>query len=174
MFLGFKLLAFFGFILLALVLLGKYKSKLLRDVIIYGCGAYFFFILLSFVMQPLTTKIVLDKDDYYGSYVIDTTYFDPIQAKWQYDHFRFEIKRNNSIYFYVTEKETILRTYKGTIETHKPFTSEVLSIQMEQPTHHILTYQPTIWRDVWDFTLAFKSPKFSNLYFIKGKYSTDK
>ena len=111
--------------------------------------------------------MVLDKSDYYGSYVIDRDYFDPKQAQWQYEHFRFEIRRNDSIYFYVTEKERIVKTYKGSITTLNPRSSEVLKIRMEQPTHHILSYQPTIWRGIWSFTLVFRSPKFSNMYFVK-------
>jgi hypothetical protein len=47
----------------------------------------------------------LEKDDYYGQYIVDRSYFSGKQADWQYNHFRFEIKDNDSIYFYVTEKK---------------------------------------------------------------------
>jgi hypothetical protein len=170
MFAGFQMLAFLGVIFLslaALIFIGIFESKTLKNILIYSWGFIFLMIALSFIAKPFYTKMTLDKSDYYGNYVIDTTYFDPAQAKWQYDHFRFTIKRNDSIYFYVTEKNEVIKTYKGTITTLKPWSSEVLKINMEQPTHHILTYQPTIWRDIWSFTLVFRSPKFSNMYFVK-------
>jgi hypothetical protein len=41
---------------------------------------------------------------------------------------------------------------------------------MEQPTHHIMTSNPTTYRGVWDFDLVFNSPAFDNMYFTKGKW----
>ena len=55
----------------------------------------------------------LTKKDYYGSYIINRNYFAGKQADWQYDHFRFEIRDNDSIYFYMTDKERISKIYKG-------------------------------------------------------------
>jgi hypothetical protein len=176
MFVGLKLLAILGLIglsFIGLIFLGKYKSKVLKNLLVYSWSAIFIVILLSLVLRPFSTKIVLNKSDYHGSYVIDTSYFDPVQAQWQYDHFRFEMKKNDSIYFYITEKESILKTYKGTIETVQPFESARLKLNMESPTHHIIEDQPTVYRSVWGFTLVFRSPKFSNVYFVKGTYSTD-
>src|SRR5690606_36725182 len=72
-------------------------------------------ILLGWITSPLREKIVLDKDDYYGSYVINRKYFGGKQADWQYNTFRFEIRPNDSIYFYVTDRERILETYKGKV-----------------------------------------------------------
>lgn len=126
--------------------------------------------ILSSTLQFLTSNKVLDKDDYYGSYVIDKKYFSGKQANWQYDTFRFEIKDNDSIYFYVTDKQKIRKTYKGTISTNTIYQSERLAIHMQQPTHHVLTSNPTIYRSIWGFELVFNSPKFSNMYFKKGEW----
>jgi hypothetical protein len=41
---------------------------------------------------------------------------------------------------------------------------------MPQPTHHILSSNPTTYRYPWDFHLVFYSPKFNNLYFKKGEW----
>jgi hypothetical protein len=41
---------------------------------------------------------------------------------------------------------------------------------MEQPTHHILTGNPTTYRNSWDFYLVFYSSKFNNVFFKKGKW----
>jgi hypothetical protein len=126
--------------------------------------------LLSGIAQWLTSKPKLDKDDYYGEYVINRDYFKGEQTDWQYNHFRFEITDKDSILFYVTDKEKILKTYRGTIKTTTPYSSARLIIEMEQPTHHILTSNPTTYRSAWDFYLVFNSPEFYNVFFEKGKW----
>lgn len=129
-------------------------------------------VLLSGIVQWLTSKTELDKEDYYGEYVINRDYFKGKQTDWQYNHFRFEINDNDSIFFYETDKERILKTYRGTIKTTDPrnYRSARLIIEMEQPTHHILTSNPTTYRSAWDFYLVFQSPKFHNIFFEKGKW----
>jgi hypothetical protein len=107
----------------------------------------------------------LEKDDYYGQYIVDRTYFSGKQADWQYNHFRFEIKDNDSIY--VTEKEKSYRHMLAKSVTEN-YVSEHLLINMPQPTHHILSSNPTTYRYPWYFHLVFYSPKFNNLYFKKG------
>lgn len=126
--------------------------------------------ILSGITQWLFSKTLLEKKDYYGEYIVNRNFFQGEQANWQYNNFRFEIKDNDSIFFYITDKEKILKTFKGTITTIKPFSSERLIINMEQPTHHILISNPTIFRSSWSFYLVFFSPKFNNVYFKKGKW----
>ncbi|WP_242529653.1 hypothetical protein [Psychroflexus sp. ALD_RP9] len=118
----------------------------------------------------MTSKTELDKEDYYGEYVINRDYFKGEQTDWQYNHFRFEITDEDSIFFYVTDKEKILKTYRGTIKTTTPYSSARLIIEMDQPTHHIMTSNPTTYRSAWDFYIVFKSPKFYNVFFEKGKW----
>ena len=126
--------------------------------------------ILSAILQPFYTKKVLEKSDFYGEYVIDREYFSGKQSDWQYNNFRFEIKKNDSIYFYITDGKIINKTYKGKISTLAPYQSARLVVKMEKPTHHILTTNPTIYREVWDFFMVFNSPKFNNMYFRKGKW----
>lgn len=127
-------------------------------------------VLILMIIQWLTAKTELRKKDYYGQYIVNRDYFPGKQADWQYDNFRFEIKENDSIYFYETDKEKILKTYKGTITTTTLYDSERLIINMEQPTHHIMVSEPTTYRSAWRFYLVFCSPKFNNVYFKKGKW----
>lgn len=122
------------------------------------------------IIHFLTDKTVLKKKDFYGTYVIDRNYFPGKQSDWQYDHFRFEIKENDSIYFYVTEHEKILKTYKGVIRTPMGYKSERLNIVMDEPTHHIMAENPSIYRSAWSFYLVFHSSKFSNVFFKKGEW----
>lgn len=129
-------------------------------------------ILFSVIFQWLNAKTILDKQDYYGTYVIKRDFFKGDQTDWQYDHFRFEITENDSIFFYVTNKEKTLKTYKGSIATVAPHGSARLIINMEQPTHHIMESNPTTYRNSWNFYLVFKSPKFYNLFFEKGQWQS--
>ena len=117
----------------------------------------------------VTAKTILDKKDYYGQYIIDRNFFKGKQTNWQYENYRFEIKKNDSIYFYVTDKERILKTFKGTIATTDPsiYKSVRLTTNMGQPNTHILKTNPTIYRIAWNFYLVFHSDKFNNMYFRK-------
>ena len=131
----------------------------------------FGFALFSYIVQALTSKKELKKKDYYGQYIVDRDFFAGKQADWQYNNFRFEIKENDSIYFYVTENERIMKTFRGTITTSQTSSSKRLIISMQQPTHHILTSNPTTYRSAWSFYLVFESPKFNNVYFKKGQWT---
>lgn len=171
--LGFSLLFVFILVPLTGILLVIWlltRKKMFGTILGWIWLGIFGLILLSGIIQWLTAKTELKKKDYYGQYVINRDYFPGKQADWQYEHFRFEIKENDSFYFYVTDKEKILKTYKGTIVTIKPYSSERLMIHMEQPTHHILTSDPTTYRSAWSFYVVFYSPKFNNVYFKKGKW----
>ena len=128
----------------------------------------------SGIVQWLTAKTVLDKEDYYGEYVINRNYFKGAQTDWQYNHFRFEITKEDSIFFYTTDKEKILKTNRGKIRTTKTYRSARLIIEMEEPTHHILQSNPTTYRSAWDFYLVFNSDKFYNVFFEKGKWKSIK
>jgi hypothetical protein len=130
------------------------------------------FIALIYTIGSLKADKILSKEDFYGEYVIDRNYFKGKQANWQYNNFRFEIKKNDSIYFYVTDTGRIKKTYKGIIKTTNPndYNSARLSIFMEQPTIHILKTNPTIYRSAWNFYLVFLSDKFNNMYFKKGNW----
>lgn len=145
-------------------------NKIFGKIVGYFWLGLFGLFILGTIIRLLTDKKELEKNDYYGEYIVNRDYFPGKQADWQYDNFRFEIKDNDSIYFHVTDKEEILKTYRGIITTTKPYSSERLLISMEQPTHHIMTSNPTTCRSAWSFYLVFYSPKFNNVYFKKGKW----
>ncbi|WP_413533209.1 hypothetical protein [Empedobacter brevis] len=179
---GFGFNLFFVFILIPLTVIflsiwlitkKKFIGKTLGIIWI----GIFCLVMVASLIQWLTSKTKLNKKDFYGEYIINRNYFPGKQADWQYENFRFEIKNNDSIYFYITDKENVIKTYKGVISTIKPYNSERLRIHMQQPTHHILSQNPTIYRSSWSFYLVFNSQKLSNVYFKKGKWksiNTDK
>ena len=173
MFLGLKLLFL---ILISPFIIGiflygiKRKTKFIGKAIlsVYICGIGF--IIIMSIISILSKKMILDKSDFYGEYSIDRNYFSGKQADWQYNNFRFEIKKNDSIYFYVTDGEKINKTYKGIISATYSHKSARIRIKMEKPNHHILKTNPTIYRESWNFFLVFKSPKFNNMYFRKNNW----
>jgi len=170
---GFNLV--FKFIIipvLGILLLGLLfsRKKIFWQVIKVIVLGIFGLIAISSILQIFISKKVLDKDDYYGDYIIDKSYFPGKQSKWQYDHFRFNIKDNDSVLFYVTDKAKIQHIYRGTISTVKPYGSARLNLNMQQPTHHVVTTNPTIYRSTWGFILVFNSSKFGNMFFTKGNW----
>lgn len=132
-------------------------------------GAICLFI-IAVINHKLTSTMILEKEDYYGEYIVNRLHYPGRQADWQYETYRFEIKQNDSIYFYVTNQEKIVKTYRGTITTTKNYISERLILNMEQPTHHILAENPTIYRSPWSFYLVLYSTEFKNVFFKKGKW----
>lgn len=128
------------------------------------------FVILILTINWLTSKKEVDQEDVYGEYIIDQSKFPGRQADWQYNHFRFEIKENDSIYFYETEGEKIIRTYKGKISFKEQYIRPRLVIEMEEPSHHIVSDNPTLYRTTWSFYYVFKSPKFFNVFFKKGEW----
>ncbi|MRI63431.1 hypothetical protein EDM00_05435 [Ornithobacterium rhinotracheale] len=129
-------------------------------------------IAIAWIVNAFTKPINLKKEDYYGEYIIKKDFFKGKQADWQYNHYRFEIKRNDSIYFYITENEKILKTLRGKISTVKPFNSERLVIKMDSSKFHILEDNPTIFRNPKGFYLVFRSSKYYNVFFEKGKWTS--
>ena len=166
---------FFLFIILPINLilliawLGTNKKIFGQIIGLFWLGIFGLFF-IGLIVRLITDKKVLDHDDYYGEYIIDRDFFAGKQADWQYNNFRFEIKENDSIYFYITDKAQILKTYKGKIMTNSPNGSARIRLDMENCTHHILTENPTTYRSAWSFYLVFYSAKFNNVYFKKGTW----
>ena len=174
---GFGFNLFFIFILvpltgILLVIWLTSRQQIIGKVIGFIWLGIFALALLSVTIQWLTAKTELDKQDYYGEYIINRDYFYGEQTDWQYNHFRFEITETDSILFFVTEKGKVLKTYRGTIKTSDPKNhhSERLIIEMEKPKHHIMMSNPTTYRSAWGFYLVFNSPKFHNVFFKKGNW----
>jgi hypothetical protein len=172
---GFGFNLFFTFILVPLTIITLLTwlitgRKGFGRTILYVFLGIIGFVIFSMTIKFLTAKTILKKGNFYGEYVIDRSFYKGKQTDWQYDNFRFEIIDNDSIFFHITDKDKILKTYKGTITTTNNYGSERLVINMNQPTHHILTTPPTIYRYSWTFYLVFNSPKFNNVFFKKGHW----
>lgn len=121
------------------------------------------------IMNWAVSKTELDASDYYGEYVIDRDFFPGEQADWQYNHYRFEVTKDDSIFFYVTDHNKILHTYKGTVRFTNHISSR-MDIEMSEPVHHVVQSDPTTVRSAWSFYLVFYSPYYNNMFFKKGRW----
>lgn len=169
---SFILVVFSGLLLFFLLgfLLRKHTiGKIILSIATVVCYSVIGLILCAIFMNWFFSKTELDKEDYYGEYVVKRGFFKGEQTDWQYNHYRFEITEKDSIFFYVTDKEKIIKTYRGTISTtdRGQYKSARLRIEMEDPTHHILMSNPTSYRDSFTFYLVFNSPLFNNVFFEK-------
>jgi hypothetical protein len=137
------------------------------------CFTFIFTVLLiqfSACSQDQKHTNTLKPSDIYGQYVIDQTMFKGFEAYWQYDHYRFKINHNKTIEFYSTEGDDIMRTDVGKVEFNK--TPYGLEIKLDIPGGcHILSESPLIRENKGSFYLVFKSSKWGNVYFKKGKYT---
>lgn len=174
MFLGLRilfLLVTLPFIIALFLYALKKKDKLFGKFILISYLILFSLLFISIIFGILNQKKVLDRDDYYGDYVIKRNFFKGKNTDWQYNHFRFTITKSDSIFLYLTDKDKITETLKGKISTVRSYhPSDRLKIEMENPTHHIFKTNPTTYRQAWSFYLVFYSSKFNNMYFEKGKW----
>ena len=166
-------LIIFIFLTLVLILLWfGTQNKLYGKVLLTIWCSVILLSVCGLITKKIFQKIKIDKKDYVGTCVIDRYYFTKKQSDWQYNNFRFEIKENDSIYFYQTNNIRIVKTYCGTVVASDADQngSHTLILKMEKPSHHILSSNPTTYRSTWNFHLVFYSEKFNNVYFKKGKW----
>lgn len=171
--LGFLLFIFIVLTIVLWILKLIFKKKIFSKIII-GLWIFFFSIpILLILISIFTKKMELDKEDIYGNYVIDRDICSGKQADWQYNHYRFKITEENKIYFYITEKEKIIKTIVGKIEINENFTpSPRLKIIFDEPRFHIIKDNPTLYREIWSFYYVFYSEKYQNVFFRKGNWKS--
>lgn len=130
----------------------------------------FGFVSLIIMIHFFIDKKELSRKDIYGQYIIDRTKFPGAQADWQYDHFRLEITPQNKFFFYLAEKDKIIKVYQGNVIFLESYTSPRIVLQVDTPRHHIINDKPTLYRNTWTFYYVFNSPKFGNVFFTKGQW----
>ena len=141
-------------------------AKLIGAVVLGVVGV----ILMLSVIRLFTSKKELTRSDIYGTYIIDRTKFSSKQADWQYNHYRFEITRQNEFLFQLTEKEKVTKTYHGKAIFVPNYKIPRIVLQVDSPLYHIINKEPTLYRTAWSFYYVFRSPKFGNVFFKKSKW----
>lgn len=150
------------------------KKKIFGELAGYLWLSLFGLIAMLCITKFLTSKTELDKEDIYGEYVIDKSQFAGKQADWQYNHYRFEITKDNKVLFHITEKEKIIKTIPGTVAFNDYYTSPRINLKFEEPGFHIIEENPTLFREIWSFYYVFESPEYGNVFFKKGTWKSDK
>ena len=167
---GFNL---FGFPLLILATVGLLiyfvvTKKKIALKILGGLWALTIFIFcIGLFMDGLRKSISLIKQDIIGEYRIDTNFYPGINSKWQYEHFKFTITSNDSLHFYQTRKDTILKTYNFKLKysSGSPYLWSIVN----DTTCKILKYPSTLYRGHNKFYYVIRSGNYGNMFFRKQK-----
>ena len=167
------LILLFPVTLLLLIIWLFSKKKIFGKIAAYIWLTFLGLIALMCIVSIFKTKKEIEKDDIYGDYIINRNKCPGKQANWQYNHYRFKITEDNKIFFYITDKEKIIKTIKGTVEIKDYYTpSPRLKINFDEPRFHIIQDNPTLYREIWTFYYVFHSEKFDNMFFTKGNWSS--
>jgi hypothetical protein len=170
MFVGFGLFFLIIFTLVLAILWGVTKKKTFWDLIRLIWISVFALFCLGFILNILTSKMRVTKEDIYGEYVIDRDMFAGKQADWQYNHYRFKITEENKLYLFITNKERVVKTIVRNIDINSLYINAHLDISPDESVHHILKDNPTLYRDTWSFYYVFESGKYGNMFFKKGSW----
>ena len=166
----------FLFVFFVIVSVFLFILKLIFKKKIFGLlniAWWIFFFSIPFLLTIVsffTSKKEVEKEDMYGDYIIDREKCAGKQADWQYNHYRFKITEDNKIFFYITEKENIIKTMEGKVEFNNYSFRPHLIIKMNEPKFHILKENPTLYREIWSFYYVFESEKYKNVFFTKGNW----
>jgi hypothetical protein len=158
----------FFYCILKLILKYKIFLTLIKGIWV----SIFLLFTLMCTISLFTSKINLEKNDLYGEYLIDTNKCSGKQANWQYEHYKFEIKENNKMYFQVlNDNKTVRKTIIKNIEIKDySYSSPRLDIKQEYDDFHIIRENPTLYREIWTYYYVFHSEKFGNMFFTKKKW----
>ncbi len=162
---GFPLLVFATVGLLIYFAVSKKKIALIILGALWGLTILLF--VTAVISDHYRTPIRLIKADITGNYRIDTSFFPGTNAKWQYEHYKFEITPTDSIYFYVTNKDTVLKTFKCKLK-YLSGPPDLWTIQNDT-TYHVIKNPPTLYRGHNKFYYVFHSDIYSNMFFRKQK-----
>ena len=121
---------------------------------------------VSIIANRYSRPVRLTKTDIIGDYRIDTTFFTGTNAKWQYDHYRFTITPSDSIYFYLTKKDTVIRTFRKKI-SYSSGPPDLWKVHSDTTTYHVIKYPPTLFRGQKKFYYVLKSDQYGNIFFRK-------
>jgi len=176
---GFGFNLFFAFVFPVFVLIslisggyylikGKYDElgSLFKGWCIFF-GIVFLICAIIYSIHFFTDRTDVTQKDIYGNYIIDKSKYPGKEANWQYDHFRFEITRQDSILFYVTDKKTIIKTYRGKVQYSQ---KGRIILNVNLPRSEVIVDTPILYRNIFSFYYVFHSKYYNNVFFKKGDW----
>ena len=109
--------------------------------------------------------IRLNKGDIIGIYKIDESFYPGKNAKWQREHFWFEITDKEELILHEILDDGYSVTLHGKVKwiNGRP---EMWSVKMEE-NHHLFSSDPTLYRGPSKFYYVLNSSKFGNMFFRK-------
>ena len=120
-----------------------------------------FFVLSSWFFS-LTT---VNKSKIIGRYEVDTTFYPGVNANWQQQHYRFEVRPHSQFAFFERLADGSEKMYLGNI-TWANEKTEKWSISMDID-HHVVPLHPVLYRERFGFYYVFKTKKYGNMFFRK-------
>ena len=159
-----------------------FRKKIIIKSIGVIWGIFTILILLAFVVEKKMQPIVISNSDICGEYIIDRTKFEGKQAEWQYENFRYKITESEELIFeskiygnkWKSEKVKVSYSSGYYDENKKEYCNRKIRIHSDSTTHHIIKDNPTLFRKSFNFYYVFKSEKFGNVFFKKGKWNLEK
>lgn len=157
------------------------KKKIIIKSIGIVWGIFMFLILLAITIGKIMQPIIIKNSDIYGEYIIDKTKFGGRQAEWQYENFRYKITKNEELIFesrvygnkWKTEKLKVSYSSGYYDDDKKNYCNRKIRIHSDSTNNHIIQDNPTLYRKSFNFYYVFKSKKFGNIFFKKGKWKSE-
>ena len=118
----------------------------------------------------MNTRVQLDEADIYGIYRVDPAFFPGPQADWQHDHYRITVAEDRTITLTERYDGGGAVAFSGRYEFIEGYIAAPrLCILPDQFIHHLLSDNPTLYRENWGFYYVFHSPEYGNVFFRKER-----
>ncbi len=146
----------------------KVFKKLLYFFWMPTCAIAFIFLMFRLFSVEKNTDSI--RQALNGMYVVDRARFAGPQADWQYNHYRFEITPDDSLFLYVTVHERVVKTIKTAFTYHLTNNNPKITLQTPTPQHHLFRKRPILIQEGNSFYYVFFSKKYGNIFFTKGEW----
>lgn len=148
-----------------------FKKKIILQII----GAFWISIIAFFILGSiynfLNSKKNISMKDIYGEYIIDREKYSGKYSDWQYNHYKFEITKNDEFIFYnLNNQGRVINENKGKIQIVKGYASPRIRIIQLEKEDQLIEKEPTLYREIWNFYYVFKTKKSGNMFYKKGKW----
>ena len=164
-----------------IIIWGIFRKKIIIKSIGIVWGIFMFLILLAITIGKIMQPIIIKNSDIYGEYIIDKTKFEGKQAEWQYENFKFKITESDELIFeskiygnkWKSEKVKVTYSSGYFDDNKKEYCNRKIRINSDSTNSHIIQDNPTLYRKSFGFYYVFKSAKFGNVFFKKGKWKSE-
>lgn len=141
------------------------RNKTALQLLAVLAGTVILLFVISIVKRRNEQPIPLSKKDIIGNYRIDKHFYPGRNTNWQYDHFRFTITSTDSIYFFITRKDTVIKIMKQKL-VYFGGPPDLWRIEGDS-LHHIIKHPPVLYRGHKKFYYVFHSAHYGNIFFRK-------